>query len=191
MRRKSNIELLVSNSVSKDNVSDHTPQKKVVLVFGDLAFLAILDLFLQRRSLRGEEFLPASICLDAPALMKHTTRKFQMNLNQILTNFVFKLNANNPNGMTPAEQRYEIELLEQRIMFSATQFSEMLLHADVMIPDELPVEIFGNNGNNDIVGTELDDIINGRRGNDYLNGCLLYTSPSPRDQRGSRMPSSA
>ena len=25
----------------------------------------------------------------------------------------------------------------------------------------------------------------------YRNGCLLYTSPSPRDQRGSRMPSSA
>ena len=27
--------------------------------------------------------------------------------------------------------------------------------------------------------------------NAYLNTCLLYTSPSPRDQRGSRMPSSA
>ena len=26
---------------------------------------------------------------------------------------------------------------------------------------------------------------------DYPLGCLLYTSPSPRDQRGSRMPSSA
>ena len=26
---------------------------------------------------------------------------------------------------------------------------------------------------------------------DRLYGCLLYTSPSPRDQRGSRMPSSA
>ena len=25
----------------------------------------------------------------------------------------------------------------------------------------------------------------------YINRCLLYTSPSPRDQRGSRMPSSA
>ena len=25
----------------------------------------------------------------------------------------------------------------------------------------------------------------------YLKACLLYTSPSPRDQRGSRMPSSA
>ena len=24
-----------------------------------------------------------------------------------------------------------------------------------------------------------------------FHGCLLYTSPSPRDQRGSRMPSSA
>ena len=24
-----------------------------------------------------------------------------------------------------------------------------------------------------------------------MNACLLYTSPSPRDQRGSRMPSSA
>ena len=26
---------------------------------------------------------------------------------------------------------------------------------------------------------------------DSLRSCLLYTSPSPRDQRGSRMPSSA
>ena len=92
-----------------------------------------------------------------------------MNLNQILTNFVVKLNAN-PNGMTPSEQRHEIELLEQRIMFSATQFSEMLVGADVMIPGDLPVEILGNNGNDDILGTELDEIIDGRNGNDLLNG---------------------
>ena len=26
---------------------------------------------------------------------------------------------------------------------------------------------------------------------DQFSACLLYTSPSPRDQRGSRMPSSA
>ena len=32
----------------------------------------------------------------------------------------------------------------------------------------------------------------GRQGGGNRNGgCLLYTSPSPRDQRGSRMPSSA
>ena len=30
-----------------------------------------------------------------------------------------------------------------------------------------------------------------RKWANYANGCLLYTSPSPRDQRGSRMPSSA
>ena len=28
-------------------------------------------------------------------------------------------------------------------------------------------------------------------GDFHAQGCLLYTSPSPRDQRGSRMPSSA
>ena len=30
-----------------------------------------------------------------------------------------------------------------------------------------------------------------RLGSEVFNPCLLYTSPSPRDQRGSRMPSSA
>ena len=37
---------------------------------------------------------------------------------------------------------------------------------------------------------ELDKAIPASRAADYLS-CLLYTSPSPRDQRGSRMPSSA
>ena len=35
------------------------------------------------------------------------------------------------------------------------------------------------------IGTSSDVIV------ERWNGCLLYTSPSPRDQRGSRMPSSA
>ena len=30
-----------------------------------------------------------------------------------------------------------------------------------------------------------------RQEQDKIGACLLYTSPSPRDQRGSRMPSSA
>ena len=33
--------------------------------------------------------------------------------------------------------------------------------------------------------------ISGSMGSMMDNDCLLYTSPSPRDQRGSRMPSSA
>ena len=35
----------------------------------------------------------------------------------------------------------------------------------------------------------IDSLENGE--NVYLRGCLLYTSPSPRDRQKSRMPSSA
>ena len=38
------------------------------------------------------------------------------------------------------------------------------------------------------IGINLGEVIVDR---DDIYGCLLYTSPSPRDQRGSRMPSSA
>ena len=34
-----------------------------------------------------------------------------------------------------------------------------------------------------------DGVLDAAKG--LRSGCLLYTSPSPRDQRGSRMPSSA
>ena len=43
-------------------------------------------------------------------------------------------------------------------------------------------------------GSILDDIVGFVNGSSPINqtkACLLYTSPSPRDQRGSRMPSSA
>ena len=38
-----------------------------------------------------------------------------------------------------------------------------------------------------VLGDDRVKFINGQ----VTNDCLLYTSPSPRDQRGSRMPSSA
>ena len=45
------------------------------------------------------------------------------------------------------------------------------------------------NGHNEKITPSLTDVCN----HEHLNllFCLLYTSPSPRDQRGSRMPSSA
>ena len=36
-----------------------------------------------------------------------------------------------------------------------------------------------------------DKVLFGKWGGTEVKVCLLYTSPSPRDQRGSRMPSSA
>ena len=42
-----------------------------------------------------------------------------------------------------------------------------------------------------IIGCSLGVISALKRGSGTDNSCLLYTSPSPRDQRGSRMPSSA
>ena len=40
--------------------------------------------------------------------------------------------------------------------------------------------------------TTFLDLVSGRKTVGEIDGaCLLYTSPSPRDQRGSRMPSSA
>ena len=40
---------------------------------------------------------------------------------------------------------------------------------------------------------DLESVAGGAKtsSNERNGGCLLYTSPSPRDQRGSRMPSSA
>ena len=41
------------------------------------------------------------------------------------------------------------------------------------------------------VGSEHPIVVQSMINEDTLDICLLYTSPSPRDQRGSRMPSSA
>ena len=53
--------------------------------------------------------------------------------------------------------------------------------------------VMDNGGGDHGVDGGYDDVDEGGDDGNYgnNNGCLLYTSPSPRDQRGSRMPSSA
>ena len=54
--------------------------------------------------------------------------------------------------------------------------------------------VFGRHGFSDFSALRLDPwwtIEQGKMADNQPEGCLLYTSPSPRDQRGSRMPSSA
>ena len=48
--------------------------------------------------------------------------------------------------------------------------------------------IFGGSGQGEAIAANR---IRGVRAAVYYNGCLLYTSPSPRDLSTSRMPSSA
>ena len=82
--------------------------------------------------------------------------------------------------------------------------------------DTLGTDILGTIGDDILNGTNGDDVITTLTGNDTVNAgagddlitidadgtgfidggdgfdlCLLYTSPSPRDKRQSRMPSSA
>ena len=49
--------------------------------------------------------------------------------------------------------------------------------------------LVGRYGNGESPQEAVED--NWRQLTELNPGCLLYTSPSPRDQRGSRMPSSA
>jgi len=49
----------------------------------------------------------------------------------------------------------------------------------------------GDKGQDRLIGQGGDDTLSGGAGNDNIKGCLLYTSPSPRDRTRSRMPSSA
>ena len=72
---------------------------------------------------------------------------------------------------------------------------------DLEYPDFYDEDNFWDNVNNDFnevagdahfCASSFYDMLNNDFGwNGLNNDCLLYTSPSPRDQRGSRMPSSA
>ena len=74
---------------------------------------------------------------------------------------------------------------QQLVIFSDTQMSQMGATAFTELKKETPVSSDGRVRG--YVRCVAQAITNEVR----MQGCLLYTSPSPRDQRGSRMPSSA
>ena len=76
-----------------------------------------------------------------------------------------------------------------RTIFDESDGLPLVSILEVPLPDEqrLP-SIRGGFGN---LSGKWDLVVQGWAPDDRSPDCLLYTSPSPRDQRGSRMPSSA
>ena len=70
----------------------------------------------------------------------------------------------------------------------ANLLPDLTVLENVMLPQQIQrsSEDIRQNATDLLIKVGLEDQINKRS-----NNCLLYTSPSPRDQRGSRMPSSA
>ena len=83
------------------------------------------------------------------------------------------------------EQNERLELLKKILLTEEKEVTESLasdverLKTILNTPEELADKI------DPIINTKIKDF------SSTTLSCLLYTSPSPRDQRGSRMPSSA
>ena len=71
----------------------------------------------------------------------------------------------------------------------------MAVGIDNSKPDSYELEILtivNNEGEGfDVRDLMIECVLSESIQSNFLQGCLLYTSPSPRDQRGCRMPSSA
>ena len=84
----------------------------------------------------------------------------------------------------------------------------ILIFAGWLAFDKIPYEVYPNQHFNEVrinvpyrgssptdvernVSIPIEQALDGLPGIKEIYSCLLYTSPSPRDQRGSRMPSSA
>ena len=61
----------------------------------------------------------------------------------------------------------------------------------VTVPDERLAVLSKLSGSKELIPTAIEFVDIAGLVEGASKGCLLYTSPSPRDQRGSRMPSSA
>ena len=66
-----------------------------------------------------------------------------------------------------------------------------LHEADMIFQLDMQAQSLPEGWSDFFVGVITDFLIRQTMPTGYVDSCLLYTSPSPRDQRGSRMPSSA
>ena len=86
--------------------------------------------------------------------------------------------------------RTEEELLQQNLNQENNRLSSEMSTLQLR-NTELDDQLNKQNGKLQILQELCDDLVSGRETNNQQRFCLLYTSPSPRDKRQSRMPSSA
>ena len=101
-------------------------------------------------------------------------------------------------GVNPETFRTDPEIIRQRTLDGAKILAERLLADDVKANG---ISVLTGGTDVHLVMVDLrNSEMDGQQGEDLLaacgitinrNTCLLYTSPSPRDKRQSRMPSSA
>ena len=99
-----------------------------------------------------------------------------------------KLVASVPGAAMVGQQRQEPLAFTAAVMGDVTNQIVKMAASQVEVPAP-PPEVRDRNDISEAFLGRLDG--SGFRAPDAAGSCLLYTSPSPRDQRGSRMPSSA
>ena len=95
------------------------------------------------------------------------------------------MNTIPPNDSENTNRQPVISLQNVSKRFGKTQALDQVT---LQVPPGVVFALLGENGAGK---TTMIRILTGFEKPDTGTACLLYTSPSPRDQRGSRMPSSA
>ena len=93
-------------------------------------------------------------------------------------------------GVTPPSSE-SVDTIDLEIKGTTPGFLPVYFYSNVTVNQEFGISI-GSNSVTTLLGnvSQLVKVLVTNTGNGP-DVCLLYTSPSPRDQRGSRMPSSA
>ena len=104
----------------------------------------------------------------------------------------------NPNAVEIAQNRINEKQYVQSLDICCTPFKVVKQEqdieeafSDIDAPFILKTTTLGYDGKGQVVVRNQSEAIQAWQKLDQVECCLLYTSPSPRDQRGSRMPSSA
>ena len=101
------------------------------------------------------------------------------------SNFSGVLNLLDPHVSVPSDYESEVAIARERLMEAAAecddQLTEKYLEGEELTSDELLTGLGNGVMNGDLIPVMFGSAPSGAGILEVLNGCLLYTSPSPRD----------